>query len=307
MSEFSFLTKAIRPLPEKFHGMENEDERYRKRYLDMAMDDELRAIFYRKAKFWETTRNFMKDKGFLEVETPTIEHTTGGAEARPFATHHNDYDVDVYMRICVGELWQKRLMAGGFPKTFEIGRAYRNEGSSPEHLQEFTNMEFYWSYADYEDGMKLVQELYQTIAMNVYGRTKFTAKGHEFDLTGNWPKVDYLEAVESKTGINLLTATDDEMKAKLAELGVKYEGDNRERLTDTLWKYVRKTITGPAFLVNHPQIISPLAKASAKSPGKVERFQPIIAGSEVGNGFSELNDPLDQRSRFELQQELLAK
>jgi lysyl-tRNA synthetase class 2 len=307
VSEFSFLTKAIRPLPEKFHGIENEDERYRKRYLDMAMDDELRAVFYRKARFWETTRNFMKDKGFLEVETPTIEHTTGGAEARPFATHHNDYDVDVYMRICVGELWQKRLMAGGFPKTFEIGRAYRNEGSSPEHLQEFTNMEFYWSYADYEDGMRLVQELYQTIALTVYGRTKFTAKWQEFDLAGNWPKVDYLEAVESKTGINLLTATDEAMKVKLTELGVKYEGDNRERLTDTLWKYVRKTITGPAFLVNHPQIISPLAKASAKSPGKVERFQPIIAGSEVGNGFSELNDPLDQRSRFELQQELLTK
>jgi lysyl-tRNA synthetase class 2 len=307
VEKFSFLTKAIRPLPEKFHGIENDDERYRKRYLDMATDDELRAMFYRKAKFWEVTRNLLKSKGFLEVETPTIEHTTGGAEARPFATHHNDYDVDVYMRICVGELWQKRLMAGGFPKTFEIGRAYRNEGSSPEHLQEFTNMEFYWAYADYEDGMKLVQELYQTIALEVYGRTKFTAKGHEFDLAGEWPKVDYLEIVEERTGINLLTASDDEMRAKLRELGVKYEGDNRERLTDTLWKYVRKTITGPAFLVNHPQIISPLAKASAKFPGKVERFQPIIAGSEVGNGFSELNDPLDQRARFELQQELLAK
>ena len=176
MSEFSFLTKAIRPLPEKFHGMENDDERYRKRYLDMTMDDELRALFYRKSKFWETTRNFMIQKGFLEVDTPTIEHTTGGAEARPFKTHHNDYDVEVYMRICVGELWQKRLMAGGFPKTFEIGRAYRNEGSSPEHLQEFTNMEFYWAYADYKDGMQLVQELYQKIALEVYGKTQFTAK-----------------------------------------------------------------------------------------------------------------------------------
>jgi lysyl-tRNA synthetase class 2 len=307
VQEFTFLTKAIRPLPEKFHGMENDDERYRKRYLDMAMDDELRAMFYRKSKFWETTRDFMKAKWFLEVETPTIEHTTGGAEARPFATYHNDYDVDVYMRICVGELWQKRLMAGGFPKTFEIGRAYRNEGSSPDHLQEFTNMEFYWSYADYEDGMKLVQELYQKIVMDVYGRTQFTAKWHEFDLAGNWPKVDYLDVVEEKTGINLLTATDEAMKNKLHELGVKYEWDNRERLTDTLWKYVRKTITGPVFLINHPQIISPLAKASAKFPGKVERFQPIIAGSEVGNGFSELNDPLDQRARFELQQELLTK
>ncbi len=307
VKEFTFLTKAIRPLPEKFHGMENDDDRYRKRYLDMTMDDELRAMFYRKAKFWEVTRDLMKSKWFLEVETPTIEHTTGGAEARPFATHHHDFDVDVYMRICIGELWQKRLMAWGFPKTFEIGRAYRNEGSSPEHLQEFTNMEFYWAYADYEDGMNLVQELYQKIALEVYGKTIFTAKWHTFDLAGNWPKIDYLEAVESKTGINLLTATDTEMKAKLQELGVKYEGENRERLTDTLWKYVRKQITGPAFLVNHPEIISPLAKKSVSHPGRVERFQPIIAGSEVGNGFSELNDPLDQRARFEAQQVLLAK
>lgn len=168
-------------------------------------------------------------------------------------------------------------------------------------------MEFYWAYADYEDGMKLVQELYQNIAKEVYGKTVFTTKGYTFDLAGNWPKIDYLEAVESKTRINLLTATDDEMKAKLTEFGVKYEGDNRERLTDTLWKYVRKQITGPAFLINHPEIISPLAKKSAKNPGRVERFQPIIAGSEVGNGFSELNDPLDQRARFEAQQELLAQ
>lgn len=306
VKEFTFLTKAIRPLPEKFHGMTNDEERFRKRYLDMAMNEEVREMFYRKSKFWNVTRDFLKNKWFLEVETPTIEHTTGGAEARPFATHHNDYDVDVYMRICVGELWQKRLMAGGFPKTFEIGRAYRNEGSSPEHLQEFTNMEFYWAYANYEDGMKLVQELYQKIALEVYEKTTFTAKWHEFDLAGEWPKIDYLEAVESKTGINLLTATDEEMRNKLKELDVKYEWDNRERLTDTLWKYVRKQITGPAFLVNHPQIISPLAKASNKFPGRVERFQPIIAGSEVGNGFSELNDPLDQRARFEMQQELLA-
>jgi lysyl-tRNA synthetase class 2 len=156
--------------------MENDDERYRKRYLDMAMDDELRAMFARKSNFWKAVRDFLVSKGFMEVDTPTLEHTTGGAEARPFATHHNDYDVDVYLRICVGELWQKRLMAGGFPKTFEIGRAYRNEGSSPEHLQEFTNMEFYWGYADYEMGMQLVQEMYQTIAREVYGKTTFTAK-----------------------------------------------------------------------------------------------------------------------------------
>ena len=306
VKEFTFLTKAIRPLPEKWHGIESDDERYRKRYLDMTMDDELRAVFVRKSNFWKATRDFLVNKGFLEVDTPTLEHTTWGAEARPFATHHNDFDVDVYLRISIGELWQKRLMAGGFPKTFEIGRAFRNEGSSPDHLQEFTNMEFYWGYADYEMGMKLVEEMYRYIATEVYGRTKFSARGHEFDLADEWRRVDYVTAVKEKTGIDILTATDEDMRIKLDELGVKYDGTNRERLTDTLWKYTRKLISGPAFLVNHPALISPLAKASSKNPGTVERFQVILGGSEIGNGYSELNDPLDQRARFEKQQEMLA-
>ena len=306
VKEFTFLTKAIRPLPEKFHGIADDDERYRKRYLDMTMDDELRAVFIRKSHFWKATRNFLISKWFLEVDTPTLEHTTGGAEARPFATHHNDYDVDVFLRISIGELWQKRLMAGGFPKTFEIGRAYRNEGSSPDHLQEFTNMEFYWGYADYEMWMGLVEEMYRYIAQEVYGKTVFSARGHTFDLADEWRRVDYVTAVREKTGIDILTATDDTMRTKLDTLGVKYDGTNRERLTDTLWKYTRKQIAGPAFLVNHPALISPLAKGNARSPGTVERFQVIIWGSEIGNGYSELNDPLDQRARFEKQQEMLA-
>lgn len=304
--EFTFLTKTIRPLPEKFHGIENDEERYRKRYLDMATDENLMSVFFRKSAFWKATRDFLVNKGFLEVDTPTLEHTTGGAEARPFATHHNDYDVDVFLRISIGELWQKRLMAGGFPKTFEIGRAYRNEGSSPDHLQEFTNMEFYWAYADYEDGMKLVEDMYRYIAKTVYGKTVFTARGHTFDLADEWRRVDYVTAVREKTGIDILTATDVEMRNKLTELGVKYDGTNRERLTDTLWKYTRKLISGPAFLINHPELISPLAKPSMKNPGTVERFQVILGGSEIGNGYSELNDPLDQRARFEKQQSMLA-
>lgn len=304
--EFTFLTKAIQPLPEKWHGLENDEDRYRKRYLDMATDDELKAMFYRKSQFWKATRDFLVNKGFLEVDTPTLEHTTGGAEARPFATHHNDYDTDVYLRISIGELWQKRLMAGGFPKTFEIGRAFRNEGSSPDHLQEFTNMEFYWAYANYDDGMRLVQEMYRYIAQTVYGKTMFSARGHTFDLADEWRRVDYVTAVLEKTGINILTASDDDMRARLTELGVKYDGTNRERLTDTLWKYTRKQISGPAFLVNHPELISPLAKWSAEFPWTVERFQVILGGSEIGNGYSELNDPLDQRARFEKQQSMLA-
>jgi lysyl-tRNA synthetase class 2 len=262
-------------------------------------------MFYKKAKFWDVTRDFMKAHGFFAVETPTIEVTTGGAEANPFKTHHDDFDVDVFMRISVGELWQKRLMAAGYEKVFEIGRVYRNEGSSPDHLQEFTNMEFYWAYADYEMGMELVQELYQEIATKVFGRTKFTTKGMEYDLAGNWPRIDYRDTVLTKTGIDVLSASEDQMRTKLEELGVKYEGDNRERLMDTLWKYCRKTIAGPVFLINHPKLVSPLSKAKTDNPELTERFQVIIAGSEIGNGFSELNDPVDQYERFKLQEKLI--
>lgn len=304
ITAWSVLAKALQNIPTEHFGIKDEDERYRKRYLDLLLDEELRDLFVKKAKFWQVTRNFMTRQGFLEVETPTLEVTTGGAEARPFQTHHNDFDIDVYLRISVGELWQKRLMAAGFPKVFEIGRAYRNEGTSPEHLQEFTNMEFYWAYANYKDGMKLVRELYVEIAQEVFGTTQFEARGHSFDLAAEWPEIDYVSEIEKQTGINVLTNSEDEMKTKLQELGVSYEGDNRERLSDTLWKYCRKNIAGPAFLVNHPKLVAPLAKAR-EDGNTVEMFQPIIAGSEVGRGYSELNDPIDQRARFEVQQQLL--
>ncbi len=299
-------SKSLLPLPEKWHGLQDVEERYRKRYLDFLMDDELREFIVKKSKFWDATRNFMKKEGFLEIETPTLETTTGGAEATPFKTHHNDYDLDVYLRISIGELWQKRLMAGGFAKTFEIGRAYRNEGTSPEHAQEFTNMEFYWSFADFNDGMRLVRDMYIHIANEVFGTTTFTSKGHTFDLATEWPKIDYAEEVERQTGININTATESEMADKLKELGVQYDGENKERLMDTLWKYCRKNISGPAFLVNHPTLVAPLAKSNPEGE-TVQRFQPIIAGSEVGNGYSELNDPIDQRERFEVQQKMIDK
>lgn len=302
--QWRVLSKALRNLPTEHFGIKDEDERYRKRYLDLVLDQELRELFVLKAKFWEVTRAFMKEHGFLEVETPTLEVTTGGAEAQPFITHHNDFDLDVYLRISIGELWQKRLMAGGFERTFEIGRAYRNEGTSPEHLQEFTNMEFYWAYADYRDGMQMVRELYLRLAEEVFGTTTFTARGHQFDLADEWREIDYVSEVKSQTGVDVLTATEDDMRATLQKLGVTYEGDNRERLTDTLWKYCRKQIAGPAFLVNHPKLVAPLAKLRPDAE-TVEMFQPIIAGSEVGRGYSELNDPIDQRARFAVQQKLL--
>lgn len=303
---WTIATKALLPLPEKWHGLVDPDEKLRKRYLDFVMDSETRDIFYKKNKFWQVTRHFLEEEGFLEVETPTLEVTTGGAEATPFKTHHNDFDMDVFLRISVGELWQKRLMAGGFPKTFEIGRVYRNEGTSMEHLQEFTNMEFYWSYADYNDGMELVKKMYRKIAEEVFGKTAFTYKNHNFDLNDEWVKIDYSEEIKKQTGVDISSASDEEIKDRLMELKITYEGSNRERLIDTLWKYCRKNISGPAFLVNHPKLVAPLAKI-VNGTDKVQMFQPIIAGSEMGRGYSELNDPIDQKDRFDTQQKLLEK
>jgi len=307
IKSFKILSKALLPLPEKWHGLKDDEERLRKRYLDLLLDDDLRDMFVKKAKFWDVTREFMKKKGFFEVETPCIETTTGGAEARPFRTHHNDFDMDVFMRISIGELWQKRLMAAGYEKTFEIGKAFRNEGSSPDHLQEFTNMEFYWAYANYQDGMKISQELYREIAVQVFGTTKFSTKGFNYNLADEWLEIDYCEEILKQTGIDILRASEEEMISKLKELNVKYDGENRERLMDTLWKYCRKSIAGPAFLINHPKLVSPLAKSKEDNPELTERFQIIIAGSEIGNGYSELNNPVEQRKRFELQQQLIDK
>lgn len=296
--------KSLLPLPEKWHGLTDTEERYRKRYLDLLLNDEVRELLKKKEKFWDVTRRFFKSKDFIEVETPTLEITTGGAEARPFKTHHNDFDIDLYLRISVGELWQKRLMASGFPKTFEIGRVYRNEGTSAEHLQEFTNMEFYWSFADYRDGMNLVKDLYRTLAKDVFGTTKFTTRGHTFDLANEWDEIDYTQEIKKQTGIDINEVSEEEIKDKLRELKIEYQGQNKERLIDSIWKYCRKNISGPAFVINHPKIVAPLAKLNPDNI-TTQRFQPILAGSEIGNGYSELNDPVDQRNRFEEQKRML--
>lgn len=305
VSKWRMLTKAVLPIPDSFYGIKDEDEKFRKRYLDLLLNDETREIFYKKSKFWQTVRDFLIERKFLEVETPTLEVTTGGAEARPFTTHHNDFDLDVHMRISVGELWQKRLMAAGFLRTFELGRVYRNEGSSAEHVQEFTNMEFYASYMNIDEGKELVKELYIKIAEEVFGKTDFETRGHKFDLSNDWKEIDYVEEIKSQTGIDVLEATEEEMESKLKELGVQFEGKNKERMTDSLWKYCRKSISGPAFLINHPKLVAPLSKENESDSRKTEMFQVIIAGSEIGRAHSELNDPVDQRQRFDDQNKLL--
>lgn len=305
--EYKILTKSLLPLPEKWHGLKDSEERLRKRYLDILFNSEVREMIEKKAVFWNAVREFHIKRGFLEVETPVLENTVGGADAEPFATHHNALDMDVYLRISAGELWQKRLMVAGFEKTFEIGRIFRNEGMSMEHLQDYTQMEFYWAYADYKMAMELVKEMYCYVAEKTFGTLKFKIRNFEVDLGKEWERYDYKEEIEKFTGIDILKTDLDEIRKKLDELKVKYEKNlNLARGIDNLWKYCRRNIAGPGFLINIPVVVSPLAKKLENNPELTQRFQPIIAGSEIGNGYSELNDPIDQAERFKEQAKLRA-
>jgi len=303
--KIELLSKSLLPLPEKFHGLQDEEEKLRKRYLDIIMNPEIKDIFIKKSKFWSTIRQFLLDKGFLEVETPVLETSAGGAAATPFKTHHNALDIDVYLRISMGELWQKKLMAAGYDKTFEIGRQFRNEGMDIEHLQDYTQMEFYWSYANYEDGMKLVEEMYKKVAKAVLGTLKFETHGYKVDLGKKWELYDYEKTIKKYTKINIYESDEKEIKNRLDELKTEYDPKvDKWRLVDILWKYCRKKLTGPGFLINQPVEISPLAKRNPKDKRKVSQFQVVIAGSELGNGYSELNDPIDQEERFKRQVKL---
>jgi lysyl-tRNA synthetase, class II len=306
VKDWKLLAKAIRPLPDKWHGLKDEEECLRKRYLDILFNKDVKDLIIKKAKFWQSVRSFLLEKGFLEVETPILEVTTGGADARPFITHHNALNLDVYLRISMGELWQKKLMIAGLEKTFEIGRQFRNEGMDAEHLQDYTQMEFYWAYADYKDGMKIVEELFKYAAMETFGKLNFEINGHKVDLSKKWENYDYRETVLKFTGIDILKTSEKEIENKLKELKINYDkkGFNITRAIDNLWKYCRKKISGPGFLVGVPITVSPLAKRDEKHSELAQRFQPIIAGSELGNGYSELNDPIDQKDRFAEQQKL---
>lgn len=308
VDKFQILTKSIRPLPSTWYGLKDEEERYRQRYVDILLDDEVKETFKKKAIFWQSMREFLIDKGFLEVETPVLENTPGGADANPFTTHHNALDIDLYLRISMGELWQKRLMVAGFGKTFEIGRQFRNEGIDREHLQDYTQMEFYWGYANYEDSMKLVEEMYKYVISKTFGTLKFKIGNHNIDLEGNWKTIDYRETLIEKTGIDISKTSEEELKKELGKRREDYKkSDEKGRLIDALWKSVRKDIEGPVFLTGHPVEVSPLAKRMDDNPEYVERYQVIIAGSELGNGYSELNDPIDQARRFAEQEKMRRK
>jgi lysyl-tRNA synthetase, class II len=299
VKKLELLSKSILPLPEKFHGLQDDEERLRKRYLEIISNPETKELFIKKSKFWNTIRSFLIERGFLEVETPILENSAGGASATPFTTHHNSLDIDVFLRISMGELWQKKLMVAGYEKTFEIGRQFRNEGMDMEHLQDYSQMEFYWAYADYKDGMKLVEEMYKEISKEVLGKLKFETHGYKVDLGKKWELYDYESIIKKYTKVEIYKATETEIKETLDKLKVEYtRGVDKWRLVDSLWKYCRKKLSGPGFLINQPVEVSPLAKRHREDSRKVEQFQVIIAGTELGNGYSELNDPIDQEERF---------
>jgi len=305
-SGWRMLAKTLLPIPDEWYGLADEDERFRKRYLDMLLNKEVAENARKRSVFWNSFRSHLLAKGFIEVETPVLENTTGGAEARPFVTHHNALDIDVYLRISAGELWQKKLLVGGLPKTFEIGRIFRNEGMSREHLQDYTQLEFYQAYSDYEEGKRMIVDLYRHVARETFGTLEFSIGEHRVDLGKEWETYDFCEAIRREYGLDPFIATLDEVKKALKDAGIEKPGEEMsvERGVDLLWKRVRKGISGPGFLVGVPVYLEPLAKKSEKDERVVERFQIILAGSEMGKGFSELNDPRDQRERFLAQQAL---
>ena len=260
--DYKMLAKSLLPLPEKWHGLQDTEEKLRKRYLDILFNPEVKEMINKRAVFWNSIREFLVKKGFLEVETPVLEVTTGGADAKPFVTHHNALDLDLYLRISMGELWQKRLMVAGFEKTFEIGRQFRNEGMDAEHLQDYTQMEFYWAYADYEKGMELVEELYKYIIKKTFGTLKFKVRGFNIDFSKKWEKYDYGTIVNKYAKIDVFQAPLPQMEKQMQKLGIDYDkkGFNRTRAIDNLLKYCRKNLSGPGFLFNLPIDVSPLAK-----------------------------------------------
>ena len=304
VTKIRLLTKSLRPMPSSWDGLKDKETRLRRRYLDTNMNEEVFQRFLRRAKFWEAHREFFKQNGFIEMNIPVLESVTGGADAKPFVTHMDAITTDFYLRISQ-ELYLKRLIGGGYHKVYEIGPRFRNEGVSDEHLPEHIAMEYYWAYANYQDGMEFTKELFRYVYEQVYGTLKFHIKGFEVDLSKEWEIIDYSDSIKERFNIDIFTTNLDEIKNVLHTNKIKIDPNlNVNRGIDKLWKLIRATIGGPAFMVHEPKFLSPLAKSSPGLADLTERFHPIIAGSELGNAFSELNDPLDQLERFVEQQQL---
>ena len=318
-NEVRLLGKTLRPLPGR-DGFTNKEERYRRRYVDMNVNPEVRERLIRRSKFWQATRNFMLNHGFVEINIPVLEHTTGGADATPFVTHMDATDEDYYLRIS-HELPLKRLLGGGFEKVFDIGPRFRNEGIDDEHLPEHIAFESYSAFENYEDGMNLYEEMIKYVAKETWGTLKFNVSDFSIDLEngGNpWPRIKYADLLKQEYNVDVFNP-DREQLAEILRTKFKKSEDKNDssakkslehtletastpHLIDHVWKLIRKRSAGPFWIIEEPLALSPLAKKSSENPLVTERFHPVIAGTEMGNGFSELNDPLDQLERFKEQQ-----
>jgi lysyl-tRNA synthetase class 2 len=308
VKQLRLLTKTLRPMPSAQEGFTNKEERMRRRYVDMNVNQEVRDRFVRRSKFWQATRDFMISKDFIEISNSVLEATAGGADANPFVTHMDALDQDFYLRISQ-ELPLKRLLVAGFEKNFEIGPRFRNENYSDEHLPEHNAMEWYWAYADWEMGMALTEEMIRYIADTTWGTRQFTlSDGKQVDFGNDgehFEKISFVEILKSQYGIDVFDSTMEAIQAKLKEEKLEVEKtDNRNRSLDKLWKKYRKTIAGPVFLIDMPVFMQPLAKTNPKDTRLTEQFNLVFGGSEMCKAFSELNDPIDQLNRFLEQQDM---
>ena len=311
VEQVTLLSKSLLPLPEKFHGLTNTELRYRQRYVDLIVNPEVKRNFIIRSQFIKHVRDFMDSRGFMEVETPVLNTISGGATARPFITHHNTLDIDMYMRIAT-ELPLKRLIVGGMDRVYEIGRIFRNEGMDPKHNPEFTTIELYQAYADFNDMMDLFEDLLSSAAQKILGTYQVEWQGEQIDLTPGWPRMPMHEAVKQYCGIDFMAITSDEEAVAAAKsIGVELPETADKTWGNALYECfdqkVEEKLIQPTFITMHPVDVSPLAKRSPKDPRLTERFELFICHSEMGNAFSELNDPIDQRQRFQKQVELRDK
>ncbi len=309
--KITLLSKSLLPLPEKFHGLQDKELRYRQRYVDLMVNPDVKSNFLVRSKFIKHVRDFMDGRGYIEVETPVLNTISGGATARPFITHHNTLDIDMYMRIAT-ELPLKRLIVGGMDRVYEIGRIFRNEGMDPKHNPEFTTIELYQAYADFNDMMDLFEDLLSSAAQKLLGTYQVQWQGEDIDLTPGWPRMPMHEAVKQYCGIDFMTiASDEEAVAAAKSIGVELPETADKTWGNALYECfdqkVEEKLIQPTFITMHPVDVSPLAKRSPKDPRLTERFELFICHSEMGNAFSELNDPIDQRQRFQKQVEMRAK
>ena len=307
--EVTLLSKSLRPLPEKFHGLKDTDLRYRQRYVDLIMNPEVKDTFLKRVQILQEIKNILNEKGYLEVETPILNTIAGGAAARPFITHHNTLDMDMYLRIA-NELYLKRLIVGGFDKVYEMGRMFRNEGMDIKHNPEFTNIELYSAYEDYNDMMDITEEIISKVALKVLGTTKITYQGTEIDLTPSWKRISMIDSIKEVTGVDFNTIETDEDALKAAkELNVELDElklTRGEIINQVFEAKVEETLIQPTFIYDYPVEVSPLTKRKPSDPRLTERFEVFIGTREYGNAYSELNDPIDQYERFKKQAEARA-